>query len=53
MEFYVPCVLIQGIKRPARDRWVDSFQIWQMYAVALGNFLEYAVVTFQPIREVT
>ena len=24
-----------------------------MYAVALGNFLEYAAVTFRPIREVT
>ena len=29
------------------------FQIWQVYAVALGNFFEYAAVTFQPIREVT
>ena len=35
------------------DRWADSFQIWQVYAVALGNFLEYAAVTFRPIREVT
>ena len=58
-----------GIKRPTRDRglrelrilyslqlcdrWADSFQIWQVYAVALGNFLEYAAVTFRPIREVT
>ena len=32
---------------------MDSFQIWQVYAVALGNFFEYAAVTFQPIREVT
>ena len=35
------------------DRLTDSFQIWQVYAVALGNFLRYAAVTFQPIREVT
>ena len=21
-----------------RDRWADSFQIWQVYAVVLGNF---------------
>ena len=35
------------------DRWADSFQIWQVYAVALGNFFEYAAVTFRPIREVT
>ena len=35
------------------DRWADSFQIWQMYAVALGNFLEYAALKFQIIREVT
>ena len=32
---------------------LDSFQIWQVYAVTLGNFLEYAAATFRPIREVT
>ena len=31
----------------------DSFHIWQVYAVPLGNFSEYAVMTFLPIREVT
>ena len=31
----------------------DSFHIWQVYAVALGNFSEYAAMTFLPIREVT
>ena len=35
------------------DCWADSFQIWQVYTVALGNLLEYAVVIFRPIREVT
>ena len=24
----------------------DSFHIWQVYAVALGNFSEYAATTF-------
>ena len=27
--------------------------IFHMYAVALGQFSEYGVMTFQPIREVT
>ena len=34
-------------------RWANSFQIWQVYSVALGKFFEYAAVTFRPIREVT
>ena len=29
------------------------FHIWRVYAVALGNFSEYAAMTFSPIREVT
>ena len=32
------------------DHWADSFQIWQVYAVALGIFFEYAAVTFRTIR---
>ena len=27
------------------DRSMDSFQIWQVYAVALGNVFEYAAMT--------
>ena len=49
------CLYIQGNQAPPAprfvffitcDRWADSFQIWQMYAVALGNFCEHAAVTF-------
>ena len=29
------------------NHWMDSFQIWHMYAVAMGKFSK-----FQPIREV-
>ena len=36
-----------------RSHKVDSFHIWQVYAVDLGNFSEYAVMTFLPIRQVT
>ena len=48
------CLCIGGNKAPPAPRFVFLItQIWPVYAVALGNFLEYAAVTFRPIRKVT